>query len=132
MQVPNDLSPADREIEDLLRNLAAREVRLDPVSAAFAAGRRSSRRQVRLWRAAAVGLLLLGIGISQLANGNLADSGTVERPSLAASPVRTANPAMLGAHSWAMLHRAMGQHGVDGLPTTQIPEVRSIRSHDLF
>ena len=48
---PRGLNPAQREVEGALRSLAPASARVDPVAAAFDAGRRSTRGRVRVWRA---------------------------------------------------------------------------------
>jgi hypothetical protein len=53
MQNQNELTPAERELEVVLKSLRPVESRIDPVAAALAAKRRASRRRVRLWQAAA-------------------------------------------------------------------------------
>ena len=62
MQDEAGLDPPERELELALRSLAPAVARIDPVSAAFEAGRRSSRRQVRLWQSAVAALLLVSAG----------------------------------------------------------------------
>src|SRR5438477_10615615 len=60
MPEPEGLTPAQRELESALKSLAPAMARVDPVAAAFIAGRRSSQFQVHVWRAAAAIILLIG------------------------------------------------------------------------
>jgi hypothetical protein len=58
-----NLTPADRELEAALKSLApSRSTRVNPVDAAFTAGGRSARRQLRVWQSATAALMLVAIG----------------------------------------------------------------------
>ena len=50
MSEHEELNPADREVAEALRSLTPAAVRIDPVAAAFAAGRQSARNQLVRWR----------------------------------------------------------------------------------
>src|SRR5262249_21993681 len=63
MSEQDELNPAERELEAAMKSLRPVMTRLDPVSAAYEAGRRSCRSEVRVWRAAAAALALVGAGV---------------------------------------------------------------------
>ena len=131
---PTDLTPADRELEAALKSLApSRTTDIDPVAAAFAAGSRSARRQVRFWRSAAAAVLVIGIGSWLIPF----DRAPHPPPTLATVPpppvvIAAAPPAPPGSHSLVALQHVVHEKGVDGLPTTEAPTVRNFRLTDLF
>jgi hypothetical protein len=135
----NDLTPADRELEAALKSLApTRPSGIDPLTAAFAAGGRAARREVRFWQSAAAAVLMIAIGGWLISLGRDAN---VSPPTIASAPppspliVATA-PAPSwsspGRHSVVTLQQTVHAKGVDGLPTTELPAVRNLRLADLF
>ena len=127
MQEPHGLDPAERELEDALRTLSPASVRIEPVAAAFAAGRQSARRQTQLWRSIAAVASLIGVGVLLL-QGRTNDRDTFQQSAVVASQVATAAPAQ----SLVMLQHTVRHQGVDALPQTPIPVVRTIRVHDVL
>ena len=69
MSALDELSPEDREMEAALRSLAPASAEIDPVAAAFEGGRRSARRQLRLWQSAAITLLVVSTAAWLLPRG---------------------------------------------------------------
>src|SRR5688572_10223984 len=57
-----NLTPAERELEAALTSLTPAAAQIDPVAAAFDAGGRAARRQVRVWRSATAAMLLIAVG----------------------------------------------------------------------
>jgi hypothetical protein len=135
----NDLTPADRELEAALKSLApTRPSGIDPLTAAFAAGGRAARREVRFWQsAAAAAVLMIAIGGWLIPLGRDAN---VSPPTIASAPpsppLVTTAPAPSwsspGRHSVVTLQQTVHAKGVDGLPTTELPAVRNLRLADLF
>ena len=80
MQETNELSPAEREVEEALRSLAPVAMRVDAVGAALEAGRRSARRQLRLWRAMAAAAILIGVSGWLILSGALVRHTGPETP----------------------------------------------------
>ena len=62
MSDQDELNPAERELEAALKSLTPRAARLDPVAAAYSAGQRSARREVRGWRVATAAMALVALG----------------------------------------------------------------------
>jgi hypothetical protein len=126
MQEPNGLSPAQRELEAALRSLAPAPAHVDPLAAAFAAGQRSTRRQVRFWQGAATVIAVLGASL--WLGGPPRDSVIREhdpsRPMIAAPPP----PRPLSDQSVASLQQAVRTHGLDGLPSVSLPSVQITRA----
>jgi hypothetical protein len=135
----NDLGPADRELEAALKSLApSRNDRIDPISAAFSAGRTTARRQVHFWRSTSVALLLSTMGSWMIPFGgrtNVAPTvvATVPDPIVT---IASTSPATFAAppagHSLLMLQNAVRDRGVDGLPATELPTIRNFRVADFF
>jgi hypothetical protein len=130
MQEQDGLTPGERELELAMKSLSPAAARIDPIAAALAAGRRSGRRQLRLWRAAAVFMLLIGVG-SWLAP---ARRSAVVPPHDFSEPVVAFRPPAepLAAESVQALQEAMREKGPDGLPAANIPTVRILRAGDVF
>jgi hypothetical protein len=134
---PRGLKPGQRELERALRSLAPRAPRVDPVAAAFDAGRRSSRRHVQLWRSAAAALLLIAGGSWLIPIGRR--GADVTRPVSPGStlvihmrPLQPAPAQPLPDESLIMLQQAMREKGLDGLPAPRLPAVRPVAAGDLF
>jgi hypothetical protein len=127
MSEQDGLSPADRELESALQTLAPAAARLDAVTAAFEAGRRSSRRQVRLWQSAAAAMLLVSAGMwcTPVDRGGMIPHKNSAIAVVAAVPADV--PREFAPQSIAMLQAAMREHGVDGMPPVNLPDVSSTR-----
>ena len=135
----NNLTPGDREFESALKSLSPlRSSNISPIDAAYAAGSRSGRRQLRLWQSAAAALLLVAVG------GWLAPFGarTSAPPRIIATAPDPTNVVMIAstaptaaplpAHSLLMLQQAVRERGSDGLPRTELPIIRNLRVADFF
>jgi hypothetical protein len=127
MPEQDGLNPAERELEEALRSLAPVAARIDSVSAAFEAGRRSTRRQVHLWRAATAAALLIGVGSWLIPIGPSYET-SVQIVDSGATPL--VQP--LAAQSVTMLQAAYRNEGLAGLPPTQLPTVGSGRLGDML
>ena len=130
-----EMSAADRELEAALRSLSPkRTTDVDPIAAAFAAGRQSARTQVRLWQFAAAAVLMIAIGSWLIPPG--ADRGSRVVVATAPETIATATSAPVvsppSGHSMLMLQQAVRERGVDGLPETELPTIRNLRVADFF
>lgn len=130
MREEHDLTPAQRELEMALKSVMPAGARVDPVAAAFAAGRRSAGRNVRLWRSATA-LLVLALAGSWLlpARRDGFDRATY-RPG---QTVVSAQPSPAGPfsdQSLLILEATVREKGVDGMPVTHLPAVREMHSMD--
>jgi hypothetical protein len=136
----DDLTPADRELEAALKSLSpARAAGIDPIEAAFVAGGRAARRQMRVWQSAAAAALVIAIGSWMIPLGREAE--VPPPPTIASVPpssvvvvVATAPSAWPSpsSHSLVTLQQVVHEKGVDGLPATELPTVGNLRISDLF
>jgi hypothetical protein len=118
MSDQNELNPAERELEAALKSLTPRAARLDPVAAAYSAGQRSARREVRRWRVATGAMALLGAGTWLLPAGQ-----NLLTEKQAGAPVVVAVSQEVGPvseQSMVMLQKAVWEKGVDGLTPVQL------------
>lgn len=131
MREHEKLTSADRELEAALGSLAPSKLQIDPVVAAFLAGRRAGRRQLRIWQSVAAMLLVVSAGIWLTA-------GTADHFMLVQHPQRThlRGNAELGdelvaarfsSQSFAVLQAAVREHGLDGLPVVELPSAQLTR-----
>jgi hypothetical protein len=122
----DEMNPAQRELESALQSLSPVVARVDPVSAAFAAGGRAAWR--RVWQVhsgvAAVILLCAGIWIAKPSDDHADGTKTAAVPS-----VETRVPA---AQSVVILRRAVLAGGLDDLPAASVPAAQPLRINELF
>ena len=118
MSDQDELNPAERELEAALKSLTPTATRLDPVAAAYCAGQRSARREVRRWRVATAAVALLGAGTWLLPMGqNFSGEKQVLIPVTAAlSPEMRPVPDQ----SMIVLRKVVWEKGVDGLTPVQL------------
>jgi hypothetical protein len=132
MSEPDGLNPAERELEAALKSLAPAATHIDPIAAAFEAGQRSCRRQMRVWQAAAAALLLAGTGLwfvpagqqTGAAPSGASASSIAERVELIHPDSAPAKP--LGDQSLMMLQAAVAARGLDALPEVQLPHTPQV------
>jgi hypothetical protein len=118
MSDQDELNPGERELESALKSLTPRASRLDPVAAAYTAGQRSARREVRRWRVATAAIALVGVATWLLPAGQI---GT-NRMHLVAPVGVAASPEMapVSEQSMVMLQKTVWEKGVDGLTPVQL------------
>jgi len=116
--------------ERLLKSVPPTAVRIDPVAAAFVAGQRSTRGQIRIWQSVAAVMLFFGVGGVLLSN-------TDRNPGIAPSPalavVQNSAPGPICAQSLIMLQHSVREKGIDGLPAAYVPggsAGQSVRTSD--
>ena len=128
-------SPRD-DLERVFRSVAPASAKIDPIAAAWDAGRRVARREVRIWKAAAAFTLLAGMGTGWISHVNYPPdavpklSGTwVELP---AQPPRRSDASIspVSNQSLLMLQRVIQEKGVEGLPQPAMSPARSIKGDD--
>ena len=129
MSDQDELNPAERELEAALKSLTPRATRLDPVAAAYSAGQRSARREVRRWRIATATVALLGAGTWLLPAGQslLAERQMRFPEAVARSPMMQPVPEQ----SMAMLRKTVWEKGVDGLAPVQLAPVKIIHIDEI-
>jgi hypothetical protein len=130
MQEPNGLNPEQLELESALRSLSPAAARIDPITAAFTAGRRSSRRQLHLWRSAAVLVVLAAVGSRLIPTSR----NSVVSPSVRSNETVAIQspPEAPAPQSVRVLQETMREKGPDGLPSANVPSVQIISIGNLF
>ena len=133
MQEQDGLTTEQRELELALRSVAPTAARVDPVSAAFAAGMASGRRQIRFWRATAAIVLAAGIAAQLLPGGHGgAPDSPHDRPG-SVLVIRQQSPeAPFPEQSVLMLQRAMEKQGAEGLPAARLCPVQTLHAGDVL
>jgi hypothetical protein len=104
---------------------------VDPIAAAFTAGRRSSQRTLRVWQSAIAVMFLLAGG-----SWAMRFTSVPPRPSPAIViqlPATSAPRAQAaGEQTLIMLQRAVEDRGIDGLPASPLPSVHPIQMNDML
>jgi hypothetical protein len=128
---PDGLTPGERELELAMRSLSPSATRIDPIAAAFAAGRRSGQRPMHLWRAAAVLMLLVSAGswLAPARRNAIVQPQQFSEPAVAIQPSRS---EPLAAESMQVLEQTVREKGLDGLPAENIPAVHVLHPDDIF
>jgi hypothetical protein len=125
------LNADDAGLESALKSLTPRRAAVDPISAAFAAGRRSSQRTLRAWQSAAAAMLLLAGGSWAM---RLTTAPSRTSPAVVVELPATSMPRAqaLGDQTLIMLQRAVDDSGIDGLPASPLPSVRPLHANDML
>jgi hypothetical protein len=133
MQEPNGLNHEQRELESALRCLSPAAAKIDPITAAFTAGRRSSRRQLHLWRSATVLILLVGAASRLMPpERNAAVQPRDFSENKIAIRSEQPPPEAPAPQSVRVLQETMREKGPDGLPSANVPSVQIISIGNLF
>jgi hypothetical protein len=130
MQEPNGMSDEQLELESALRSLSPAAAKIDSIIAAFTAGRRSSRRQLHLWRSAAVLILLVAGGSRLIPSGRIsAVPPSVRADGTVAVQTMPEPPA---PQSVQVLQETIREKGLDALPSANVPNVQIINIGNFF
>jgi hypothetical protein len=132
MQEHDGLNAERRELELALRSVAPAAVRLDPVSAAFAAGKASGRRQARFWRALVAIVLAGGIAMRLLPAGRVNVETSPDRPDSVLVLQQQSPEVSMPDASVLMLQRAINDRGADGLPAPRLCPVQTLYAGDIL
>jgi hypothetical protein len=130
MSDQDELDPAERELEAALKTLTPRAARLDPVAAAYSAGQRSARREVRRWRVATAAMALLGVATWLPPAGQYWTS----KMELGVPITVAVSPEMgpVPEQSVVMLQKVVWEKGVDGLTPVQPAPSKDIHIDEIF
>jgi hypothetical protein len=129
MSDQDELNPAERELEAALKALAPKTMRLDPVAAAYSAGQRSARGEVRRWRMATAAVALLGAGTWLLPVGQYWTHRIDVGVPVAAVMLPEIQP--VSAQSMVMLQKAVWEKGVDGLAPVQLAPTKVLHIDEI-
>ena len=129
MSDQDELNPVEQELEAALKSLSPVATRLDPVSAAYEAGRRSVRSQVRVWRVAAAALALVGAGSWLLPSGQ--QPLVVENVRVPEVVAASRASAPISEQSMVMLRKAIWEKGVDGMSPVQLAPTKVIHVDEI-
>jgi hypothetical protein len=130
MQDQNDLTEEQREIEQELQSLAARPGRMDPVAAAFAAGRRSTAKNLNAWRGAACGLLLIAIASWMVPTAHNTGGPQKFEPSTVVIHSQPPSAPPMSDQSLLILQQTATQRGVDALPQSPLSSFKPIVNNE--
>jgi hypothetical protein len=137
---PREINPGLRDTEAALRALRPATGGVDPLAAAFAAGRKSGRRQLAAWRAAAGVAIMVGVSgwLISPRTGRLTESGAPNERAPAMATVNAGSiatiPPSLPAQSVLLLRRAVAEDGLNGIPASPPPPAprRAVQRADFF
>lgn len=126
----NEMTPANLEMEAALGTLVPSgraASRVDPIAAAFEAGKRSQRGRVHRWQTFAGLILLIGIAPWLIPNSNRHEpsAGRMEIGPIALNAPATSLPKHepLSDQSLLALETVIREKGVAGLPPARLPRV---------
>jgi hypothetical protein len=131
MQERDGLNAERRELELALRSVVPRSVRVDPVSAAFAAGKASGGRKVRFWRATTALVLAAGISIRFLPASRSVVETAHDGSTSVVMPQQPPETSASDA-SVLILQRAIENHGAEGLPAPRLCPVQPLHAGDVL
>jgi hypothetical protein len=97
MSDKNELTPAERELEQTLRSLRPTTARIDPEAAARAAGALRVPKQTHVWRYAAVAAMIamaVGVWVTQRQRSDVADRDGQPAPEIETD--------LAGANEWSV------------------------------
>jgi hypothetical protein len=130
MSDQNELNPAERELESALKSLMPTGARLNPVAAAYSAGQRSARRDVRRWRTATAAMALVGASGWLLPVGQDLLAGKQTR--FPATIVTVTDTQAVPEQSMIMLQKVVWEKGVDGLAPVQLAPTKAIHANEII
>jgi hypothetical protein len=126
------LNHDELELESALRSLSPAAARIDPISAAFTAGRRLGRRQIRIWQSAAL-ILLVGAASWIMTIGHRPGIQVRERFEATTAPRADEELSQApAAESLLALQEIAKDKGLDALPSANLPAVQAINVGNLF
>lgn len=129
MQEQQGLSPAQQELEGALKSLMPAAGQINPIAAAFGAGRAAARRQVRTWQSATGLLFLVAAGSWLLPALHPSVSPVPNLPgSVQVATSQSPHPQPWSDQSILMLQNTMWKNGIDALPSPSLPAANPIHA----
>jgi hypothetical protein len=128
MSQQDGLTPELAALSEALKTLKPTPARVDPVAAAFAAGRRSALRPLRVWQSIAAAVLVAGTATSLLSLHRDAMNPPTVKPVIVQSsePLPSAQP--MSAQSLLALQATVSRDGIDALPVSDIPSSNAMNA----
>jgi hypothetical protein len=133
MESDNQLDPADQVLAAALKSVAPAAVSIDPVAAAFIAGRSNARKQNRLWQGTAL------LAVALCCAGWLKPPAQSDRPTTHDTGSNTAvvsateqSIGPISPLSALSLQRAVLEHGMAGLPPVEVSSNQPVNVQELF
>jgi hypothetical protein len=123
MQEENGLNSEQRDLELALRSLSPMRTQLNPIAAAFEAGRMVHRRQVRVLSAVTTLSLLIAMGSLILTQRPSVSPLHAPIAVLRDSPSMPQFVSSPSAPTLISLEQTLQSRGIDALPTTAVPKV---------
>jgi hypothetical protein len=128
MQEHDDLNPELAQVAESLKALVPSTAEIDPIIAAFDAGRRSVRKPLRFWQSIAAVILLALVGTTFRSSHRAAPTSPAVVQLTPVPPIESANPTPLPRQSWLALQNTVAKDGVNALPMSDIPSDVSLDS----
>ena len=133
MAEEDGLSGAERELESALKSVPPIEVAVDPIQAAYVAGRRSQQRAVRIWQGGTLAATAAACVFAWLPIGQFRSKSNAVVPGHSvAVQNRGATAAAAVDQETAMTEQAVLDHGLDGLSPLRLPDFSSADSSGAF
>jgi hypothetical protein len=130
MQEQDGLTPGERELERAMKSLSPSAPGIDPITAAFTAGQRSTQKHIHVWRAAAALMLVIGAASWLMPARHAA---VVQPHEFSETNVAIQFPPQPPApQSLQALQQVVNEKGLDALPAANIPTVHLLRIGDAF
>jgi hypothetical protein len=130
MQEQDGLTPADRELEMALRSVAPAGAQIDSVAAAFTAGQRSVRGQLRLWQSAAAALVIVAAGSWMVPATH--NSSRARPDEYVAMTGQSTEIDAVSEQSVLKLRETVRVKGLDSLPEVRLAPVRIVRGDEVL
>jgi hypothetical protein len=117
-------------LESALKSLAPSAARIDPLAAAFEAGRSTAARRTRVWQGAtALSLALCGAAwFGPMGQNNQ----TVPPGNPTVAVVARAELGPVSDESVLYLQEVVLRRGLDGLPRLDVPSARQVNVQELY
>jgi hypothetical protein len=127
MQNFNGLNREEQEIESALGSLVPANASIDPIAAAFSAGRRSGARRVRVWQSVVVVALMFAVGSRMLPTQPQRIARAPDPfPPAGALRIQPAEP--FAPQSLQALQNIVFEKGVEALPSPNFSGVPALRA----
>jgi len=125
----NEVDESELKLAEALKSLEPAASRMDPIAAAFTAGRRCGRRRERAWGAAAIVCAVLAICPRLMPGGK---SPLPAHPASSWTVSAVAEPLPSSDVSALQLDRDVLDHGLAGLPAAHFAAMPVMTARDML